>query len=978
MIDFATEKRALLLDALTRHVDGEIRMDSTARRLYSTDASIYQVMPLGVVVPRTIDALRATVQMAIETRTPLVPRGGGTSLTGQSIGPGLVIDCSKYLKQILDLDTTGKRVRVQPGIVLEHLNTALAKHGLQFGPDVATANRATLGGMLGNNSAGARSVKYGQTVHHVRQLQAILSDGQLTQLRELTPTEYDIRREANTVEGAGLRALEHTLLTQRNEIVNRFPNILRRVSGYNLAAYLPEFQDARYVDGAPRRTLLPLVIGSEGTLAVITEAELHLVTRPRVRGLLVPHFQSMRSALDAVGVCLEFQPSAVELMDAMLIKLARSQRSFQTMMAAIQGTPEALLMVEFVGETEREVQHQIDVLQKRLAEVAGLTACVPAMHAEWRDPLWNLRSAAVPLLYGMPGDRKPITFVEDCAVTPKRMPEFADRFNALIAQHGTEGAFYGHASVGCLHIRPVLNLKDPDDVARMRAITEDVTKLVLEFNGSLSGEHGDGYSRSEWNRTMYGDAIYRSFEEIKHAFDPHGLFNPGKIVHAPRMTENLRFHQDYKPLPLPLILNDGHQEPFFRTVELCNGSGVCRKTQGGAMCPSYRATLNEQDNTRGRANALRLAISGQTANERPAKAPLAQRWLHDVMDLCLSCKACKTECPSNVDMAKLKAEFQHAYYQAHRRPFGHRLVKHIHQLNWFGSLLAPLVNWGNRRRLLRWFMEMLTGFDRRRALPVFHRRHFRKWFHRRPPSFTPKVRKVLLFDDCLTTFNEPKIGQAAVTVLEAAGCEVELVNPICCGRAMLSKGFLSEAKALVERQAAALAERLTPETVILGWEPSCVLTLVDEWPELLPGMDTQRIAQAVHLADHWLGEQLSNGTLKLPLKHTPQQTTLHGHCHQKALVGVAGSSQLLKQIPGNHVTTLDAGCCGMAGAFGYEKSHYEISKSIADLQLLPAIKANEGSTLAVCGTSCRHQIEDLTGQRSLHPLEVLAKALEVV
>ncbi|WP_020472944.1 FAD-binding and (Fe-S)-binding domain-containing protein [Zavarzinella formosa] len=974
MHDFAAEKREALIGYLRRNVEGEIRFDDPSRRLYSTDASIYQMMPMGVVVPRTIEALKSAVQIALETRTPITSRGGGTSLTGQSIGPGIVIDCSKYLNRILDVDATGRMVRVQPGVVLDHLNKHLVPQNLLFGPDVATANRATIGGMLGNNSAGSRSVKYGQTVHHVRSLNAVLSDGQSVTLRELSVAEHDIQLHAKTVEGAGWRALEDVLSKQRAEIVKRFPNILRRVSGYNLAAYLPEFHDARYVDGPPTRSMIPLVVGSEGTLAVLTEAELHLVPRPAVRGLLVPHFNSLRSALDAVGLCLEFQPSAVELLDAMLIRLARDQRSLQTMMAAIHDTPEALLMVEFVGDSEAEVADRIEKLQHRLREVPGLTACVPAMNAELRDPLWNLRSAAMPLLYGMPGDRKPVTFVEDCAVAPAKMPEFADRFRELLRQHGTDGAFYGHASVGCLHIRPVLNLKDADDVTRMRQITDDVTKLVLEFNGSLSGEHGDGFCRSEWNRTMYGDAIEAGFRQIKAAFDPHNLLNPGKIVHAPPMTENLRYSPAYQPIALPLVFDYSKQKGFFSSVELCNGAGVCRKTQGGAMCPSFRATRDEQDNTRGRANALRLAITHQTPDDKTGKSPLAQRWLHDVMDLCLSCKACKTECPSNVDMAKLKAEFQHAYHAEHGRPLGHRLVRHIHQLNAIGSWMAPLANWMNRRRAWRWFFELLTGYDRRRPMPMFHRRHFRKWFRNRPPSFTPKTNKVLLFDDCLTTFNEPNIGRAAVGLLEAAGCEVELVNPICCGRAMLSKGYLAEVKELVTRQAADLAKRITPDTVILGWEPSCVLTLSDEWSELLPGEDTRKIAAAVQLADHWLAAKLASGELSLPLKGEPTSCTFHGHCHQRALVGVAGSASLLKQVPGLSVKTLDAGCCGMAGAFGYEKKHYDVSVKIAGLELLPALKTDEAGIIAATGTSCRHQIEDLAGREAMHPLEVLWKA----
>jgi FAD/FMN-containing dehydrogenase/Fe-S oxidoreductase len=918
------------------------------------------------VIPRTEQALLSAVQICLETRTPIVARGGGTSLSGQSIGPGVVIDCSKYLNAIGPVDVDGRTVRVQPGVVLDHLNRHLAAHGLQFGPEVATFTRATLGGMIGNNSAGVRSIVYGMTLGSVRSLATILADGTVAAFRDLTAADWDRKTGQETLEGQAYRTVERVIVENRDEIDRRFPKIIRRVSGYNLADC---------ASAGRRHSVLPILVGSEGTLGFTTAAELALVPRPKHRALLVPHFDSLRSALDAVAACLEFGPSGVELIDSLLLTLARKQRSLKDTMAAVEGEPEALLMVEFQGDDAGEVRSRVFRLKDRLREVSGLTAAVPAIDPALRDPLWSMRSAAAPLVYGIPGDRKPIAFVEDCAVDPARMPEFATRFRELLLRHGTDGAFYGHASVGCLHIRPMLDLKRPAEVAVMRRISEEVVALTREFGGSLSGEHGDGLARSEWNRAMFGPQVYEAFRQVKRAFDPDNLFNPGKVVDAPAMTQSLRFGEHYRPVEPPLVLDYSRQGDFFQSIELCNGAGVCRKTQGGTMCPSYRATRDEEDTTRARANALRLAVSGQGIRG-DAGGPLAERWLFPVMDLCLGCKACKAECPSNVDVAKLKAEFQAAYYAEHRRPVGHRLMGRVHRLNRAGSIAAPLANWINRRRPARWVMEWLTGIDRRRPLPEFHWNHVRRWFRHRGRNGKPGRGRVILFDDCFTTFNEPQVGRAAVEVLERAGYAVELANPVCCGRALMSKGYLREARELARSQIPELAKRVADGTPILGLEPSCVLSLADEWPELVPGADANRVAGAVRLADDWLAERLAAGEAELPLPGEAGSCVFHGHCHQKALVGVNGTVGLLERVAGLKVTALDAGCCGMAGSFGYEKEHYDVSVKIAGLQLLPALAAAPEAMVAATGTSCRHQIRDLTGRRALHPMEVVRAAMD--
>jgi FAD/FMN-containing dehydrogenase/Fe-S oxidoreductase len=975
MSDSNELKRAVLARHLRQHVEGEVRFDATSRRLYSTDGSIYHVEPLGVVMPRGAEDVVAVVQIAGEMGVPITPRGGGTSLSGQSIGPGVVLDCSKYLNRVLDIDPAGRVARVQPGVVLDQFNRALAPHGLQFGPEVATATRANLGGMIGNNSAGARSIVYGKTIDHVRRLSVVLSDGSRSDFGPLPPAEWEVRATQRTFEGEIYRGVRQTVRDNAEEIGKRFPRLLRRVSGYNLDYLL----ESPGVAPPELHGLHQLVIGGEGTLAVVTEAEVGIVSRPKARGLLVAHFSSLAASMDAVAPCLEFQPSAVELLDKLLIELSRANLSLRDAMAPVVGRPETLLMIEFSGDDPAEVADRVEKLRQRLRGVAGGEAMVPVLDAAVRDPLWAARSAAAGLLYGVPGDRKPIAFVEDPAVETARLPDFVARFRAILKEHGTDGSFYGHASVGCLHLRPMLNLKDPAEVARMRDIAEDVTDLVLEFGGALSGEHGDGMVRSEWNRKMFGPVVYGAFCRIKHLFDPKYLLNPGKVVAAEPMTESLRYGPDYRAVPPEAVFDYEKQGGFVRAVEQCNGNGACRKLAGGTMCPSFRATRDEKDSTRGRANALRLAM----ASPRPAKE-VRSRWVYDVLDLCLMCKACKSECPANVDMAKLKAEFLEHYYEGRMRPLGQYLMANIHLLNRLGAPAAPLVNWLQARRPVRWLLEKTAGLDRRRSLPPLHAGHLRRWFGRRPPTPTPPPPvgggvgvggRVLLLDDCFTTFNEPDVGRAAVRVLEAAGCAVELAGLVCCGRPMISKGFVRQARDLVAAQLPALARRVADGTPLLGLEPSCLLTLADEWPELVPGDDARVVAGAARLADDWLAGQAKAGRGVLNLKEMPGPVLLHGHCHQKALVGTGGTAAALRLVPGLAVSVLDTGCCGMAGSFGFEKEHYDLSVKVAELSLLPALRADPRATVVAPGTSCRHQIKDLDGRHALHPLEVIAGQL---
>jgi FAD/FMN-containing dehydrogenase/Fe-S oxidoreductase len=966
-MDFTAQKHDALLKYLRRHVDGEVRFDAVARRLYSTDASIYQIEPVGVVIPKTTEALQTAVQVALEMHIPIIPRGGGTSLSGQSIGAGLILDCSKYLNRVLDIDPVMQLARVQPGVVLDQLNRALAPHGLQFGPDVATASRANLGGMIGNNSAGSHSIVHGKTLDHVRKLRVLLSDGKAVELAPLAAAEW-ARQDERTFLGKLHQQIRQVVLDAGPEILRRFPRILRRVSGYNLDVFADAFlRDRRQPVG-----LHQLIVGSEGTLGMLVEAELNVVTKPKVVGLVIPQFASLTAAMDALSTCLELQPSAVELMDHLLIALARNNLSLRNTMTGLTGTPQALFMVEFSGDDFGFVTDRIKRLGAKLQALPGVTAVLPVIEAKDRQPLWNLRNAAVPLLLGLPGDRKPVAFVEDTAVAAERLPGFVSRFRAILHKHGTDGTFYGHASVGCLHIRPVLNLKDPADLARMRRISEDISDLVLEYGGSLSGEHGDGLARSEWNRKMFGDIVYDAFCRVKDAFDPHHLFNPGKVVHAPSMTDNLRCGPSYHPAPPPTVFDYSKQEGFASAIELCNGSGVCRKLQGGTMCPSFRATRDEKDSTRGRANLLRLALVG----EAPQKE-LAGDAVHDVLDLCLMCKACKSECPSNVDLAKLKAEALNFRYQEHPRPLLHRLLARLHRLNAWAAPFAPLANRVQGNTAVRWLLHHFIGIDRRRSLPPLHSDHFRRWFAHRPRKpVAASDRTVFLLDDCFTTYNEPAIGKAAVRVLEAAGYDVQLAGLTCCGRTLLSKGFLPQARQLISEQAPLLARRLAGGRPILGLEPSCLLTLVDEWPELVASPATAMIARSAHLADGWLAAQLRDGRcdIRLAAPATRRTAVVHGHCHQKALVGMQGTMSLLGRIPGVDARLLETGCCGMAGSFGFEAEHYDLSVAIARQDLIPALEQHPDAVAVATGTSCRHQIHDLAGKHALHPLEAFAAA----
>ncbi|MBX3414265.1 MAG: FAD-binding protein [Pirellulales bacterium] len=972
-----------LAKSLQRETNAEVYFGPYERALYSSDASMYQIVPLGVVVPRSVADVVRTVQLTAEAGVPLIPRGAGTSLSGQSIGAGVILDFSKYLNRIVEIDRERMTARVEPGVVLDHLNAAAAKHGLQFGPDVATSSRANLGGMIGNNSAGSRSVLHGKTVDHVIALDAVLADGTQETFAPLAPEQLAREQGRHDMVGHLYREIPRIVAENREEILARFPAVLRRVSGYNLDRFVPEClariaepanvervrarEAARYPGGT--FNLSRLIVGAEGTLATVTGALVHLLPVAAHRSMLVLEFDDLADAVAAVAPTLALRPSAIELFDGMIVRMARRSLEYRNYLDFVQGDPETLLLVEFSGETADGVSRQLRRLEDQLRGHHGLRHQLVTHDRAVCDHIWACRKAALPLLMGIPGERKPIAFVEDTAVDPARLSDFVARFRDILARAGTHGAFYGHASVGCLHIRPLIDTKSADDLARMRQILDEVSDLVLEFRGAMSGEHGDGLARSFLNEKLFGPQIYRAFCEVKGAFDPANRLNPGKVVHGPDPAANLRQAPGHRPLAPATTFDFSAQGGFAQAAELCNGSGLCRKTRTGTMCPSFMATGDEEHSTRGRANALRLVLSGVLP---PAELTGAR--LHQTFDLCLQCKGCKAECPSNVDVAKLKSEFLSQYHAERGAPLSVRMMGRVATLNRLGSALAPLSNWIGGAPFSGWLAEKLLGIDRRRPLPRFERQDFRSWFRVRGTTSQSSVEaprgKIVLFDDCLNNYCEPGVLRAAVDVLVAAGYDVQLAGIRCCGRPLISKGLLTEARALAAHNVERLHGWVAQNVPIVGCEPSCVSALVDDYVDLLPG--NERAAQLAAKTE-FIDAHLVRARAIPPLVGVSQQVLLHGHCHQKALVGVADTRRALEALPEAEVSVVDSGCCGMAGSFGYE--HYDLSMKIGGRVLFPAVEAHGGVVVAP-GFSCRHQIEHGTGRRAQHPIELLAAHLK--
>lgn len=927
---------------------GEVRFDKVSRALYSTDASVYEILPQGVVIPRDRDDLIHAVNIAARHRSSVTLRGGGTSQAGQAIGTGIQIDVSKYYNRILEVNAAEQWCRVEPGIVLDELNAALKEHSMRFAPDVSTASRATIGGMVANNSSGARSVYYGITIHHVLEQTVLFADGSIRQLRPLSGAELEAECTGESIPAQGYRAIRRLGAELKDEVAARFPQVLRRVMGYNLN----EFADPSVCD------LNKLMVGSEGTLGVILEAKLRLVKLPKAKSVLAIQFGHVLDALGATPAILKHKPSAVEVMDSFILNhtklnaaLHRQRQSF------IEGEPGALLCVEFYGDTAAELPPRMAAVEADLRAQGIGERFFHAIDAPAQAKIWGLREAALGLSMSMKDDNKSLSFVEDTAVAPEKLRDYIDRFLQLIRKHETSAGIYAHASVGCLHVRPVINMKTAAGVAKFKAIADDVAALVLEFGGALSGEHGDGMVRSPYIRQMFGDRIYEAFREIKRTFDPQGLMNPGKIVDTQGLTENLRYGASYVTAKPETHFSFVEHGGFHNAVEMCSGLGACRKKLDGTMCPSYMATREEQHSTRGRANVLRLAMAG-----RLGEAGLQEAGVKEVLDLCLECRACKAECPVGVDVGRFKSEFLAAHWKQNGGPsLKARVLGNAAGMAKLGSALAPLSGAVANLAPVRWLNERITGIDARRSVPRWRRQTLRS----RLPGKTGT--QALLFIDTFVNYYDPEIGVAAVELMEKGGVSVGLAPNVCCGRPLISQGLLEQAAELARQNTARLHEAASKGVPLVVCEPSCLSALREDIPDLLRGEEQQR-ARVVGRSAVLLEEYLL--TLGLEFNAGPTEIVLHGHCHQKSMGLAPPAVALLSKVPGAAVTALDAGCCGMAGSFGYV--NYELSQQIGERRLLPAARAlKPGAVLVAAGTSCRHQVYDLAQVEAVHPAVLL-------
>ncbi|MFJ6824993.1 FAD-binding and (Fe-S)-binding domain-containing protein [Streptomyces niveus] len=962
---------------LARDLDGEVQFDDYTRQLFARDASMYAITPLGVVFPRNADDVAAAVAAAAAHQVSVVPRGAGTSLAGQTVGPGLVLDLSRYMNNIVELDAGSGTALVEAGVVQDQLNRAASPWGLMFGPDTSTSNRATIGGMIGNNSAGSGSVRHGMTIDHVRELDVVLSDASRVRLDRVDEATRAQRATRPTLEGALYRELPEIVRANYAAIADGFPAHWRRACGYRLDRLARE--DTVF-------DLAKFVVGSEGTLAVATSALVDLVPKPSRTVIAVGHFTSVAGAIDATQDALACDPAAVELMDRTILDLSRRKIEYASLGDLLNGDPEALLFVSFSGDDEAELLGQL----KRLTGLWSrnghgyhtLRAVTPAQQAS----LLKVRKAGLGLLMAASeGTRRPLAFVEDTAVDPIHLTEYTRRFKEVLDRHEMTAGFYGHCSVGCLHIRPYLDLTDPADVVKMRSVAVEIKDLVAEYGGVNSSEHGDGLARSEFNREIFGDALYDAMRQVKKLFDPDNVLNPGKIVDAPSMTDNLRDAALPPAEPLRTRLSfevigagagsaDG-TGAMRAAADRCMNIGLCRKSGSGTMCPSYMATRKEEDSTRGRAAALVKALS-----EPDPRAALGDERLHEVLDLCLMCKACKSECPLGVDMATLKSEALSHHHDIHGVPLRSRLFGSIRFLNRLGSATAPLSNLPGRIPLVRRLMDRTVGIAPARPLPVFVRQNLTRWFRRRKNTTHPITQGTVTYlADSFTTFTEPDIGRAAVQLLELSGWDVRLESGVCCGRSSLSKGLVDDAKNKARHLADTLSKATEAGSPVVGCEPSCLMTLRDEHLSLLPDDPAVKdIAGRVRQVEELLVEAIDDGRLRPREDSWLAGRTLvyHGHCHQKAEVGTAATVALLNRIPGVSVVELDAGCCGMAGSFGFESEHYDVSMTVGEDRLFPAITAEPAETVVVAtGVSCRQQIFHGTARDAWHPVQLLWEAV---
>ncbi|TCK29022.1 FAD/FMN-containing dehydrogenase [Ancylobacter aquaticus] len=964
---------------LKADVSGDVWFDRFNRGRYATDASFYQIMPLGVVVPRTTEEAERAIALARAEGIPVTPRGGGTSQCGQTINDSLVIDGSKHLNRILELDVANRRCVVEPGIVLDDLNRVLKPHGLWFPVDVSTASRATIGGMAGNNSCGGRSLRYGTMRDNVLSIDAMLANGDKAYFG---PVDHNL---SSLPPDSPLAPLARDLFDlgarEAGEVAARFPAVQRRVGGYNLDALVPNPRGAN---------LAHILVGSEGTLAYSTRIELKLWPLIGKKVIGACHFGSFYQAMDAAQHLVKLKPIAVELVDATLLALAGEIPMFQaTLKQFVRGTPDAILLVEF-AEDEAENERRLKLLEDTVGDLgfgwdregANWGGVVSVREAGLQAAIADVRTSGLNIMMSMKQAGKPVSFVEDCAVPLPHLADYTARLTEVFERNGTRGTWYAHASEGCLHVRPVLNLRLEKDVKAMRAIAEEAFAMVRAYKGSHSGEHGDGIVRSEFHETMYGTRLVRAFEEVKDRFDPGGLYNPGKIVRAPKFDDRslFRYAPDYKVAPIKAALDwsgySGEGGGLQGAIEMCNNNGACRKAVGGVMCPSYRVTRDEKDVTRGRANTLRLALSGRLGPDA-----LASDEMMETLKLCVSCKGCRRECPTGVDMAKMKIEALAARAKAKGITLHQRLVAYMPRYAGLASKVPWLLNLRDTLPGAAKLSEIAAQFSARRTLPRWRADAFRQT----DIAFGPEGgREVVLFADTFNRWFEKENVVAALEVLVAAGYRVHMPRPVdggrralCCGRTFLSAGLVDEAKAEARRVVETYAPFVARGVPVVGLEPSCLLAFRDELPSMLPGEGAQALSAHALLIEEFIAREIDAGRFDLPLAPLAEKALLHGHCHQKSFGAMGAVEKALRLVPGLHVETVESSCCGMAGAFGYHSETIDTSLAMAELSLLPAVRKAEAGTLIVAdGTSCRHQIHDGAAREAVHVVAVLARSLK--
>lgn len=945
---------------LKNNFKGDVHFDQLSKKIYSVDASIFEVEPIGIVIPKDKQDLLDALQIATEYKVATIPRGAATGITGGCLGKGLIIDTSKYLNKILEINIKEKYAICEPGVIQDRLNEALSPFGYRLGPDTSTGNRATIGGMLANNAAGARSLHYGRMVDHVESVEIALTGGRLMDCSLLDKSQWAAKIQQENIEGHIYREVARIQHQYREEIQHRFPKIPRHVSGYNLDQLLAE---------SPIN-FSKLIAGSEGTLGIATQIKVKIAKKLKHTGLCVIHVKDMIGTMNDVISMLDFCPISLEMIDDKILEMGRLSPSVRNKLGWLIDKPQAVFVAEFEAETSQEVHKKLDAFSAKMKSLNIGYAHVLLDNTKEMNNVWDVRKAGLGLLLSKRTYNRAIAFIEDVSVAPENLALFMKEFCDYLKRVGKQAGIYGHVGSGCMHIRPYIDLRKPEEITQMVQIMSDVSDMVLRYSGALSGEHGDGLIRSWLNEKMFGKKLYQAFKELKAAFDPQNLMNPGKIVHGPHVTQDLRLSPDIKQVSISTFLDFSEEGGLELAVDMCNGNGQCRKAEK-VMCPSFQVSGDEYDTTRARAQSLRAVINGRLPIEE-----FTGNALYEVLDLCLECKGCKTECPSQVDMAKMKAEFLYQYQEKHGYSLRSRLFGHIDTINRLSAPFASVFNCLSKttfvKSILTWF-----GISPQRELPRLANERFSSWFKKQ--SQQPYQKKVVLFNDTYTEFNHPEIGKAAYAILSSLGYEIILVSGFCCGRPLISKGLLRQAKTKAHRLLKELLPFAKSEFPIIGLEPSCLSAIKDDFKGLIgtSHADLSTVINACTTLDEFLCKHLIDGKLPLPFIGGNSTVLVHGHCHQKSLVGTQPTLDALRGIPGFNVKEIDSGCCGVAGSFGYEKEHYEFSMKIGNLRLLPAVREASFDTIIVAsGISCRSQIHHGSDRKAIHLAEAIANQLK--